>query len=164
MRKINVGCAQHIFPEPWENVDLQTYSDADYTKGKFIQADAITYDYTDAEYVFAGHFLEHLTRQEGIEWIRKVRFEAPASTLLIAIPAIDLAVSLCDHEFLQQVASYPDKPYDPSTRRGWHASLWRTHDLLEVLTKAGYTKLSDATGNPLLSGVGQWQFVIEAKP
>ena len=154
MRKINVGCGGNIL-EGWENIDLNAPN--------AIKADARFYDYKDVEMVLAGHFLEHLSREDGINWIRKVSSESPSATLIIAIPDIERSCRVCDHVFLQQVASYPFGPYNEEYRARCHSSLWRKRDLDEELLKAGYKTLNEVPTHPLLTGVADFQYAVEAK-
>lgn len=161
MRKINVGCAQNLL-DGWENIDTQMYPDGNYEGKIFLQVDAREYDYTNADMVLAGHFLEHLTREDGVTWIQRVSQQAPKCVLIIAIPAIDRSCHYCGHEMLQIIASYPKDPYDEKTRGGSHSSLWRTKDLNNELFNAGFKVITEVPEHKLLTGIAKWQYAVEA--
>jgi hypothetical protein len=147
----------------WENYDLNPSSEKDCANAAhIIKRDAFEVDYAGAEYVFAGHFIEHLDPVDAHRFIRMVREKAPEAVLILVVPVLDRSNDpSVDFALLQQIIShhttYPDAP-----RGIAHRSWWRTRDLLSALQAAGYSKVTEWPDCPWLVAQVNWQIVLKA--
>jgi hypothetical protein len=162
-RRICVGPG--IYPiSGWENVDLNLSPEKDRTSpAPIVQGDALELDYTGAETVFAGHFIEHLDPDDAHRFIRRVRTQAPEATLILVVPVLDRCGDpSVDFGLLQQIISHhalrPDSPRGIS-----HRSWWRTRDLMAALQSAGYSKVTENATCPHLVAQVPWQICLYAR-
>jgi hypothetical protein len=162
-RRICVGPGPYPVPG-FENVDLNLPP----VKGRsnetpIVQGDALDLDYTGAEIVFAGHFIEHLDPTDADRFLRRVRAQAPEATLILVVPVLDRCNDQSvDFALLQQIVSHhalkPDSPRGIS-----HRSWWRTRDLMASLQHAGYAKVTENPACPYLTAAVPWQICLYAK-
>lgn len=65
IKKVQVGCGPHNLMEDWWNVDIREFRGID-----AVMDATKPWPYEDLEYVFGEHFLEHLTLDEAVEFIK----------------------------------------------------------------------------------------------
>lgn len=161
-RKINVGCGGFPLPTPdWENYDLNVIKpEAGYAGRKVVIANAFEVSYKGADFVYAGHFIEHQTIQDAQRWIRLVREQAPGAVLAVTVPAFDRCNDpSVDHALLQDMVSAPVPGQPPGIA---HQSWWRTRDLHRELAKAGYAHIEEWPNCPWLVAQVKWQVCLKA--
>lgn len=96
---LNLGCGYPRPGEPWINIDQlhsslpdpksperinlakeRNYIDCDLSKG-------IPFDVNEIDGIFASHFLEHLTPQEGVAFLKEcMRVLRPGGVLRVSVP------------------------------------------------------------------------------
>jgi len=160
-RRINCGCG----PFPilnWENYDLNPPTEKECANAAHIlKKDAFEVDYRGAEYVFAGHFIEHQTPEDARRFVKMIYDQAPQATLVLVVPVLDRTNDpAVDFALLQQIIShhemYPNAPYGIA-----HRSWWRTKDLLALLQWVGYHRVTEWPDCPWLTARVGWQIVLK---
>lgn len=139
--KLNIGCG-HFRLEGWINVDIQHLPEvdlvADVTEGL---------QFSEAEAVFAEHFLEHLSFDAAVSFLLEAhRVLRPGGWIRLSTPNLDWVWAT--HYRLQ------DEPEVRTTAalalnlafHGWrHQFLWNREILTEVLTVCGFTDVRGCT-------------------
>jgi predicted SAM-dependent methyltransferase len=152
--RLHVGCGSLILPG-WINVDLESQPGVDHVldvrRGL---------PFENLRYVFAEHFLEHLTEEEGKAFLRECRrILAPAGALRLSTPNLDWVM----------VTHYNWQERDPATRieqcrilnrafHGWgHQFLYNDTLLERALRDAGFDRVEfrpyGKSGDPELRGL-----------
>ena len=101
--RVNVGCGRRPL-QGYVNLDLVRYPDVDYAGVEFRQVDARDLSWWEAaplEEIRADQFLEHLTRDEGLAWLRECRrVIAPTGVLRLTVP--DFGAHAADYASREQ--------------------------------------------------------------
>ena len=80
--KVNVGCGSHPLLY-WDNIDSDGAAFAD----KYVSVPPMPYGDGEVDEIFAGHFLEHLTQEEAVEFLAECRrVLVPKGKLGIVVP------------------------------------------------------------------------------
>lgn len=66
VRRVHVGCGPHHRLEGWHNVDIRAFPTVD-----TVMDVTRVWPFTDLEYVYAEHFLEHLELEEGTRFLEQ---------------------------------------------------------------------------------------------
>ena len=96
--RIHWASGHHPFDPPWINVDFFAYD------GVGLIADLlreIPAEIQNIEISYVGHFLEHLTPEEGVDFLRRVRARTqPDGQLVIVGPDVGKSQNLYDQGLL----------------------------------------------------------------
>lgn len=151
-RKVNVGCGEYILKD-FENVDGFAVNG----NPAVIVVDALQYDYRDTDLVYAGHFMEHLTIDDGRAFLRRVAAQAPAATVVVTVPVVDR----CDAEAFWwfQMIVFGGRRWKGDE----HKSVWRVKDIHREMAEAGYKVLEEWPDCPYLADRVGWQICIKGR-
>lgn len=167
--KVHYASGTHPFPG-WVNVDYSVDADLQVDLlsdhwGREIQAVSDSY---------VGHFLEHLTRAEGVEFLRKVRGRSvPGGRLTVVGPDVVkglrwLQQGAISREFFQQIGKHGVP--EGSNRGNVHVWDCTGFEVVEMLKEAGWDRIIELPisrmerllpGVPVISTAG-WQFLVVA--
>lgn len=143
MTKIHLGCGGHYI-QGWTNVDLDSpLADVHLDLRK-----ALPYADASVDYVFNEHFIEHLTREDGISLLKECRrILKPGGVLRISTPNLRWVAA----QYLGgKLDEWADVGYLPETScrlmnesmRFWgHQFVYDMPELVLALQKAGFAKL-----------------------
>lgn len=167
--KVHYASGTHPFPG-WVNVDYET--------GGEIQMDLLAEDWGDEIRTvtdsYVGHFLEHLTRPEGVDFLRKARGRAvDGGRLTVVGPDVVKAQrwvsrGAMSREFLKQVGKH-GTPHG-NDRGAVHLWDCTGFEVVEMLKEAGWSRIKElpiSRMEQLLPGVpvidsASWQFLVVA--
>jgi len=95
--KLNIGSFLDMFHHGWVNIDIQNLSQWAKINGYiFKQIDVLKglpYEDSSVDIILASHFIEHLTREEGLKFLRECRRVLKADGLIrLAVPDTTLIV------------------------------------------------------------------------
>ncbi|MBI5837009.1 MAG: methyltransferase domain-containing protein [Candidatus Eisenbacteria bacterium] len=138
--KLHLGCGPHVM-EGWANLDLEAGEGAiafDLTRPLPLADGAITH-------VYSEHFLEHLTREQGLALMREChRVLVPGGVLRVSTP--DLAKMVMEY-LMSRTTEWRDMEWNPATpcqmmnegMRLWgHQFLYDEKELRAMLVEAGF--------------------------
>ena len=140
MLKLNLGSGKHPF-EGWNNLDLVDHPGVikhDLTK-------PLPYADNSVDFAFSEHFLEHITRPQGLKFLLEVkRVLKPGGVFRIVVPDLKL---LCQNYVKGDFSGIPGcwEPKTPAQMinegmREWgHQFLYDSPELLLLATEAGYS-------------------------
>lgn len=140
IKKVQVGCGPHNLMEDWWNVDIRGF------KGIDAVMDATKpWPYKELDYVFGEHFLEHLTLDEAIEFIRHAGNSLkPGGILRLSTPNLEWV--LLTHYNVGEVEPAKIVSDTLKTNRafhGWgHKFLYTSGMLSYVLTEMDFQEVS----------------------
>jgi predicted SAM-dependent methyltransferase len=134
--RLHLGCGPQVLPG-WVNVDLEYHPGVDLVHDV---RDGLPFE--GVEYIFAEHFLEHLTYDEGVRFLRECRASlTDGGVLRLSTPNLDWVMRT-------QYEITPSSPEDARIRacfamnkafRGWgHQFLYNAATLVETLHAAGF--------------------------
>jgi hypothetical protein len=167
--KVHYASGTHPF-QGWVNVD--------YEMGGEIQADLLQWPWPQeikgVHDAYVGHFLEHLTREEGVEFLRRVRSRSiPGARLTVVGPDVVKAQrwvnrGAMSQEFLRSVGKHGE----PRGNDRGAVHLWDStgFEVVEMLKEAGWDRVKElpiSQMSALVPGVpviedASWQFLIVA--
>jgi predicted SAM-dependent methyltransferase len=137
--RLHVGCGKFILPD-WINVDLQRAPGVDYVSD--VRSGV---RFRDLSYVYAEHFLEHLTEPEGAKFLRDCRRALRESGVLrVSTPNLDWVMT----------THYSVNERDPARKRrqcrainrafhGWdHRFLYNDATLEHALRTSGFAEVT----------------------
>lgn len=106
--KLNIGCFIDMFHYGWINIDIQDLSEFARQNGYvFRQLDVtkgLPYDDNSVDIIYTSHFLEHLTREEGLSFLKECfRVLKPNGIIRIAVPDARL---LCQKYLSGEIMEY----------------------------------------------------------
>jgi predicted SAM-dependent methyltransferase len=165
--KLHLGCGTHLL-EGWANIDLDGPSGVirhDLTRPLPMRADS-------ADLVFCEHFIEHLTRAQGLALLQECRrVLKPGGTLRLSTP--DLR-KLIDEYLAGRTTAWAQLGWQPLTPcrmlneglRLWgHLFVYDRAELLGLLAEAGFREIEAKTwresAHPALRGLESRPFVGE---
>lgn len=133
--RLHIGCGPQVL-EGWTNIDLESHPGID-----------LVHDVRDGlpfrgvRYIFAEHFLEHLTYDEGFRFLKECRASLRDDGVLrLSTPNLDWVVATQhagDHDRVRSCFAM-NKAF-----RGWgHHFLYNAETLAAALRAAGFATLS----------------------
>lgn len=167
--RVNFASGEHPFPAPWWNVDLNDHIGV---SEHVDLLDEFPPSITDVERAYVGHWLEHLTVSEAVEFLTRVRAAMrPGGQIVVVGPDVERA------EAMNQAGQLPDgllaaiRPHgerygnDVSHIHAWPCTAEQVRRMMSV---AGLTGVDDldwsslaALDIPVISDA-PWQFVLTA--
>jgi predicted SAM-dependent methyltransferase len=160
-RKLNVGCYTTMFRHNWINVDVHDLAEfARQNYCHYLRHDcrqAIPYDTGSVDLIFAHHFLEHLTQDEALKFLKECRrlLKPDVGAMRIVVPDADHLMWLYsnnDEKAMDEYAHINDGVEQAKTLMGklnallhaGHQSFYDEDLLSEILTEAGFVPLPSA--------------------
>jgi len=135
-RKLHVGCGPVLLPG-WINIDNQPYPGIDAVVDV---RDGLAYDNLD--FIFAEHFIEHLSYHDGQRFLRNCRAAlAPHGILRLTTPNLDWVWLTQYHpgQWQHPGEAVRDCFWMNKAFRGWgHQFLYNLQTLTECLHDAGF--------------------------
>lgn len=137
--KLHLGCGKNIIPG-WVNVDLEPGPGGEVhdLRKPLPQRD------NSVDFVFNEHFIEHITREEGVRLLREIhRVLKPGGVLRISTPDLGELLNRYDNDELFKLPGV----WEPKNRcqmvneglRLWgHQHVYDTEDLIAALIEAGF--------------------------
>ncbi len=153
--QLHLGCGP-IAIEGWINIDNQPYAGIDF---RWDLARGIPFRF--ARYVFAEHFLEHLTYQQGVEFVRSCRAALRNNGILrLSTPNLDWVWQVSYHPAMWSNDDEAMRDCFVLNRafRGWgHQFLYNMATLAALLQNAGFTMVQPfrygESDTPALAGL-----------
>lgn len=149
VEKLHIGCGPQAFPG-WTNVDLEPYPGVDVVLDV---RDGLPF--RDARYVYAEHFIEHLTYDEALRFLKECRAAlAGDGVLRLSTPNLDWV--------LETHYRGPDRVgicfAMNKAFRGWgHQFLYNEQTLVATLHAAGFAEVQfteyGRSDDPVLTGI-----------
>jgi len=167
MMRINVGCCDLPLPreDGWINVDIST--------SPHIRADIVadcrdlttTFGYDEADEIYAGHFVEHLTPTEAEEWVAMCyKVLKPGGILGFVTPDFDYIVKdyLAGNITLERMNNLYIYSYDQESH---HASMWNVEEQKNLLARHGFVDIVeiDRMNDPRLAFGVEWQCGVSGR-
>lgn len=139
IKRINVGCGPHNHLSDWWNVDIRTFRGVDE-----VMDAARPWPWTDIEYVYGEHFLEHLPLDKAINFlIYAGQSLKVGGTLRLSTPNLEWVMNT--HFTVEQVATEKRLMETLKTNRafhGWGHHFLYTKEMLEyLLCELGYIEV-----------------------
>lgn len=166
--KVHYASGTHPFPG-WTNVD--------YTVDADVQIDLISDEWPGLQGVtdsYVGHFLEHLTREEGIDFLLKVRARSvPGGRLTVVGPDVVKAQRWYNNGAMSRdlyLATRKHGTLTGSNRGDVHVWDCTGFEVVEMLKEAGWSRVVELPisrmdgllpGVPVIDKAG-WQFLVVA--
>lgn len=173
--KVHFAAGTHPFPKPWRNVDFEGHQPGITDQADLL--DGIPEHLTGITDAYVGHFLEHLTREEGVEFLARVLERmAPSGRLVVVGPDAEKgqqwhAKGMLDKAFLATIKAHGTVPEgDPHARGAVHLWDCTGHDVVDLALAAGWPVVREfpiremprlTPGIPVISDAG-WQFSVLA--
>lgn len=143
IKKVHVGCGPHAILPDWWNVDIRKFPAID----EAIDATA-PWAYTDLHYVYAEHFLEHLTLNQALLFLTHAGNSLRIGGIIrLSTPNLEWVI----HTHFQTGKVELSKRLIDTLRtnrafRGWgHQFLYSTEMLAHILAAIGYTAVQPCT-------------------
>jgi hypothetical protein len=140
IKRVHVGCGPHAILPDWWNVDVRKFRGID----DVIDA-AEPWPYTDLDFVFAEHFIEHLTLDRGLTLliIHAGNSLRPGGVIRLSTPNLEWVM----HTHFQTGQVELEKRLLDRLRtnrafHGWgHEFLYSKEILVHMMRKIGYEKI-----------------------
>jgi predicted SAM-dependent methyltransferase len=143
IKKVHVGCGPHAIMEDWWNIDIRKFPGID----EAIDATA-PWPFQDLHYVYAEHFLEHLTLDQATQFlIHSGRSLREGGILRLSTPNLEWVV----HTHFQTGPIEQSKRLMDTLRtnrafHGWgHQFLYSAEMLAHILDAVGYDVIVPCT-------------------
>jgi predicted SAM-dependent methyltransferase len=141
MRRLNVGCGPNHIKKGWWNVDIRPFPGIDEVR----DATLPLHDLSPLRYIYCEHFLEHLTLEDAIQFLRNsVQALAPSGRIRLSTPSLEWV--LATHFSLLEDKDQRVVAATLATNRafhGWgHQFLWSRPMLQTALAAAGFKDIS----------------------
>lgn len=167
--KVHYASGTHPFPE-WLNVD--------YEAGADIQTDLLQWPWpqriSGVRDSYVGHFLEHLTRDEGVQFLTRVRLRSlPGARLTVVGPDVVKAQQWVSRGamtkgFLKQVGKHGEP--DGNDRGAVHLWDCTGFEVVGMLKEAGWDRIVELPISRMSTLVpdvpviedASWQFLVVA--
>ena len=126
--KLNIGCAWTQFHHGWTNIDsIDAKVFASSFNYKFVQHDVRnglpSYSTGVVDSIFASHFLEHLTYEEGIRFLRECRrIIRPSGGMRLVVPDTEQLITA--HNFPNGLAQFDEVNEQCSHHSSRAGKLW----------------------------------------
>lgn len=141
--KLHLGCGPHVF-QGWDNLDLLDHPGV--IKHDLTQP--LPYVDNSVDFAFSEHFLEHLTRKQGLAFLKEVRrVLKPGGVFRLVMPDLDY---LLYQYHIHQLIKLPGV-WEPSTRcqmlnegmRSWgHKFLYNDTEIALLSHEACFFEIS----------------------
>jgi predicted SAM-dependent methyltransferase len=140
IKRVHVGCGPHAIMPDWWNVDIRKFRGID----EIINATE-PWPYADLDFIFAEHFIEHLTLEQGLKFLihagNSLRL---GGVLRLSTPNLEWVVHT--HFKTGQVEPAKrvlDTLWINRAFHGWgHQVLYSKELLVHLLQKVGYEKIT----------------------
>lgn len=169
--RVHFASGDHPFPAPWRNVD---YHGGDQTADLLGE---LPPNLTGIEWAYVGHFLEHLTPQEGIDFLTRVHARTrPGGRLLVVGPDVAkgrewFACGRISADLLYRIGKQGD-PTGPGGADRSHCHLWDCTGsaVVDQATAAGWGQVEEFPLGQLptrypdipVISLEEWQFAVVA--
>lgn len=167
--KVHFASGTHPF-RGWLNVD--------YSEGADLRVDLLGWPWPDeidqVHDAYVGHFLEHLTRAEGVEFLRRVRERSiPGARLTVVGPDVVKAARwLSNGQITQRFFRQVGKHGEPDGNNRGACHLWdcTSFEVIGMMKEAGWkdpvelpiSRMAELVpGVPVIDTAG-WQFLAVA--
>lgn len=140
IKRVQVGCGPHNLMEGWWNVDIAEFPGIDE-----VMDATKPWPYAGLDYVFGEHFLEHLSLEGAVAFLKHAGNSlSPGGRLRLSTPNL---------EWVLRANHYPLGPAEPEERvlgtlrmnrafHGWgHQFLWTEDMLRHVLAGMGFAEV-----------------------
>ena len=143
--RLHLGCGGNVMND-WTNIDLEPQPGA----FGWNLTDALPLPASSIQYIFAEHFIEHISWAEGQKLLRECRrVLKPGGALRLSTP--DLAFILKQYGVgridewsdLSWLLETPCAMVNEGLRLWGHQYVYDRHDLHRALTMAGFAKVED---------------------
>jgi predicted SAM-dependent methyltransferase/glycosyltransferase involved in cell wall biosynthesis len=148
--KLNIG-SFIVMAKGWVNTDILPLEDFAKTNGyEFKQFDAtkgIPYDSNSVNLIAASHFLEHITREEGLEFLKEcIRVLKSDGVIRIAVPNARVLAKYYLKGKIRSLDNAEIKTMDDISAFihmliGGHKTVYDEDSLINTMTLAGFRKL-----------------------
>jgi glycosyltransferase involved in cell wall biosynthesis/predicted SAM-dependent methyltransferase len=158
--KLNVGCFQDMYHYGWINIDVldldawakqngYTFQRADLSKG-------IPYEDSSVDIILGSHFIEHLTRDEGLKFLRECwRVLKPTGLLRLSVPDAKLVAEkyasgkIMEYRDFNVSVEQAKDEWDAFYRilTDQHKAVYDEASLSRLLEEAGFTEIRRMTFN-----------------
>lgn len=167
--KVHYASGTHPF-EGWLNVDYSTKADlkVNLLEWPWDQQISAVHD------AYVGHFLEHLTRQEGVEFLRRARMRClPGARMTVVGPDVVKAArwlsrGAMTRRFFENVGKHG--VLDGDNRGDVHVWDCTGFEVVEMLKEAGWdrvveipiSRMAQAVPDVPVISAATWQFLVVA--
>lgn len=164
--RLNLGCGDR-YAESWLNVDR---ADMPHRMDAAVDLRTNSLPWTDVEYAYAGHILEHLFVDEVIVLLETLRkCMAPGGELMIVGPDVILAHGLAVAGTLDVTMESLENGGHrwPGDEHRWHCTQWAVQRMLLVtgwqqVKRMGINQVPEFW--PVADRRPQWQCAVSARP
>jgi hypothetical protein len=173
--KVHFAAGTHPFKKPWRNVDFEGHQPGITDQADLL--DGIPEQLTGITDAYVGHFLEHLTKDEGVKFLwRVLQRMAPGGRLVVVGPDARKGeqwhgAGKLSAEMLAAIKAHGSIPEDQPHARG-AVHLWDCtgQAVVDLANAAGWVGVREfpiremprvTPGVPVISDAG-WQFAVLA--
>ena len=168
--RVQFASGEHCFPSPWWNIDYNTKADQ-----KVDLLEPLPENLQEIQWAYIGHFLEHLTPDEGVDFLVRVRERMiPGGTIVIVGPDAVKGQRWYDQGRIPRFLLDAIKAHgEPIGNNRGNCHMWDCtgEAVVQQLLDAGFT---DAEEFPLgelprrfskipVISLDEWQFAASAK-
>lgn len=144
-KKLHVGCGTNYIKD-WINIDL----DSPLADLKADLREPLPYKNDSVDFIFNEHFIEHITRSEGVLFLKECRrvLKNKSGVLRISTPDLRWLVAqyisgnLKEWENVYWVPKSPCELLNEGMRLWGHQYVYDQEDLIQVLKEAGFSKIT----------------------
>ncbi len=158
VEKLHIGSGP-LAREGWTNVDLEHHPGVE-----FVLDVREGLPFEDVSYIYAEHFIEHLTSDEGLRFLKECRAALrPGGVLRLSTPNLDWVWQTQYH----MPSSVQDCFAINKSFRGWgHQFLYNARTLTSTLHDAGFAKVHEyrygESADPVLRGLERHEKSLDA--
>jgi predicted SAM-dependent methyltransferase len=156
MRRLNVGCGPKHIKRGWYNLDIQQFPGIDEARDATLPLD----DLSPLSYVYSEHFLEHLSLDGAIRFLRNsARALVPGGRIRLSTPSLEWVLATqFDLQDTKDDSVVAATLVINRAFHGWgHKFLWSKPMLRGALTAAGFEDISfwsyNESADPDLAGL-----------
>lgn len=140
--KINIGCGPKDIKTDWLNVDIQPFAGVD-----IVMDVTQAWTFKNADFIFAEHFLEHLTLEQGIQFLYNAgQSLKKGGWIRLSTPNLEWVLkSHYNFDHKQPDEKFKDTCAINRAFYGWgHRFLYNSYFLETLLNKLGYENVRPA--------------------
>jgi len=137
IKKIQIGCGPKYILDDWWNVDLRIFKGID----EAFDATKVWPFLKCAEYIYAEHFLEHLSFKGAVDFLDNSRSAlVDGGRIRLSTPSLEWVLKT---HFTFQSATAVDQTWAINRAfRGWgHQFLYSKETLIELLSSRGFSSI-----------------------